>query len=67
MKDWIKIETYSNEQVAVLKKDLLQEHGIEAVLLSKRDSSYPSIGAIELYCHLTQAHQALEIISDENY
>jgi hypothetical protein len=64
--DWILIKTYFNSNEAHVVKGLLQEHHIQAVLLNKQDSSYGVFGQLELYCHLNQAAQAIDILENLN-
>lgn len=60
--DWILLKTFYNPNVAHVAQSMLEENGIKIVALNKRDSSYGVFGVIELYCHVNQAHQALDII-----
>lgn len=64
--NWILLKSYDNESEALIKLQFLESMGIRAIILNKRDSSYPVFGVTELYCHLSQAHQALDIIENED-
>lgn len=56
--DWIKVFE-SNESVEVsVAKAKLDEAGIEAVLLDKKDSAYIVIGRTEIYVPKDKAEQA---------
>lgn len=61
-KDWVKLVTIGNRQKAQILLTLLESKGISAVLMDKRDSSYTTFGAVELYCHANDALKALEIV-----
>lgn len=60
--DWILLQSFQNPNLANLMQAMLEEHGIRVVSMNKRDSSYGLFGTIEVYCHLDQAHEALELI-----
>ncbi|MBP9180956.1 MAG: DUF2007 domain-containing protein, partial [Bacteroidia bacterium] len=52
--DWTRIYSTRNPVEAEMAKSLLNENGIEAVELNKRDSCYGNFGNIEVYCHASQ-------------
>lgn len=62
-KGWIKIKSYNNVIESEIVKQMLEEHGVEAVLLNKQDSSY-LFGKIELYVPETHVQQAEALIGD---
>jgi type III secretory pathway lipoprotein EscJ len=62
--DFSKVYETGNPLDAELTLQLLQENGIEATLLNKRDSSYQAFGVIEIYCHTNQVIQALHLINN---
>lgn len=45
-------------------KQMLSSNGIEAVVLNKRDSSYPSIGEAEVYVTPEDEPQAKKLIEE---
>ncbi|MDD2196598.1 MAG: DUF2007 domain-containing protein [Bacteroidales bacterium] len=49
---------------AEIIKQMLSSNGIEAVVLNKRDSSYPSIGEAELYVTPEDEPKARKLIED---
>jgi hypothetical protein len=67
-KDWVLADSYSMTAIAELKKAVLLDSGIEAIVLNSQDSSY-MFGSVELYVHrdkLIKAKRLLEEgISDE--
>jgi hypothetical protein len=65
MTDWKKIyESTSPFKTELAKAYLAEEHQIEAVVLSKRDSSY-LIGLCELYVHVQDAVLAKFLLENE--
>jgi hypothetical protein len=48
-KDWTLVFTTSTPFQAEIVKQMLDSNGIEAVVLNKQDSSYPTIGEAEVY------------------
>ncbi|TAE87625.1 MAG: DUF2007 domain-containing protein [Bacteroidetes bacterium] len=61
-----KIYETSNPIDAQIIKQVLEENGIEAVTLNKRDSSYQLFGLIEIYCHTDKVLLALQIIKNKS-
>ncbi|WP_140936788.1 putative signal transducing protein [Sphingobacterium lumbrici] len=62
-KGWIKIKSYNNAIESEIVKQMLEENGVEAVLLNKQDSSY-LFGKIELYVRQEHVQQAETLIGD---
>lgn len=65
-KDWVKIY-YANQSFrAEIIKGMLEENGINVVLLNRQDSSYLSAlpGMAELYVHISQAQEARQLLLD---
>ena len=65
-KDWIKIFDTTSPFEAELIKGMLLENGVNAVLLNRQDSSYLQAlpGRAEVYVHVSQEAQALELINE---
>ncbi|GGH10663.1 DUF2007 domain-containing protein [Sphingobacterium alkalisoli] len=61
--DWTKIRTYNNAIESEIVKQMLEEHGLKAVLLNKQDSSY-LFGRIELYVPQEEVQEAESLIND---
>ncbi|AFD08894.1 hypothetical protein D3C87_1613220 [compost metagenome] len=66
--NWIKIYTTHEWYKAELVSHLLEQENLEVVCLNKKDSSYLSFGAIELYVHQKDFTKAIEVIvlNEEN-
>ncbi len=62
--EFTKVFETINPLEAELTLQLLQENGIDATLLNKRDSSYQAFGVIEIYCHTNQVIEALHLINN---
>lgn len=60
-KGWIKIQTYTDTVRGEMDKQILEESGISAVLLNKKDSSF-MFGKIDLYVHEQDGGQAQRLI-----
>ena len=58
---WVKIYTSQQFIKAEIVRQVLIEHGIDAVLLNKQDSSY-KFGFVEVHIHPQNFDQAIEII-----
>ncbi|TNE79054.1 MAG: hypothetical protein EP332_12375 [Bacteroidetes bacterium] len=64
--NWILLNTYVNRDLAAISQGYLEEQGILTVIINKQDSMYQSFGQFELYCHLNQAHDALNLLENLN-
>lgn len=64
-KEWIKIQTYTDAIQGEIVKQMLEEHGIRAVLLNKQDSSF-LFGKIDLFINEYDLEKANRLI-EENY
>lgn len=62
---WTKIYTVERPYNAELIKGMLEEDGINCVIMNKRDSELP-IGDVEIYVENENAERAKEIISEQN-
>ncbi|HEY1006612.1 MAG TPA: DUF2007 domain-containing protein [Sphingobacteriaceae bacterium] len=60
-KDWHKIYTTSQAYKAEIVRQVLADHGIEAVILNQQDSSY-RFGEIQVYVHGQHADEARAIV-----
>jgi len=60
---WTKLYSTSDPIQAEITKQMLEQHGIPAVVLNKQDSSY-RFGQAELYVHESQAALARSLIKE---
>jgi uncharacterized protein len=65
-KDWVMVCTSFTVAEAEIVKGNLENEGIIAVVVNKKDSSYLSFGAVEVYVKPEDEERAKEIISHEN-
>lgn len=63
-KDWKQVFLTGELYLAEIAKDVLENNGIEAVILNKKDTSYASFGDIEVYVNEKDEVQALEILKE---
>jgi hypothetical protein len=63
-KGWTKISSYQFAHIAELMKVTLEDSGIAAVVMSKQDSSLHLFGLHELYVHVEDAVQAIQLLED---
>ncbi|WP_028296461.1 DUF2007 domain-containing protein [Olivibacter sitiensis] len=62
-KDWIKLFTGTDFFKAEIARQALEEAGIHAVLLNKKDSSY-GFGQVELWVHESNKAFAEEVLNE---
>ncbi|MFM2134810.1 MAG: hypothetical protein RL021_210 [Bacteroidota bacterium] len=63
MSDWEKIYITGQQHQAEIVLAVLEDHGIEAYLIDKRDSSY-LFGDIEIYVRPADIEKARTLITD---
>jgi type III secretory pathway lipoprotein EscJ len=61
---WVKVYKTDKDYQADIVVELLDENGIKAVKMNKRDSSYLAFGNIEVYVEDEYAEKALQIIKE---
>lgn len=64
--DWVKVYGSEMEHKVNIVKKILEDNSIPAVILNKKDSSYISIGEIELYVRNENANLAGFIIKENS-
>jgi hypothetical protein len=60
--DWHKIYTTSQPYKAEIVRQVLADHGIEAVILNQQDSSY-RFGEVKVFVHERHETEAREIVT----
>jgi hypothetical protein len=63
-KGWIQIFMTGQDFKAQMAKDLLEENGIEALILNHKDSTFTTFGDIEVYVREEVEEKALDIIKN---
>ncbi len=66
-KGWEKIFTTSQPYQAEVARQVLEEGGIEAVVINKRDSSYLAFGEAEVYVKQDDVIRAKKLIKNLEY
>lgn len=67
-KDWVKIY-YTNQLFrAEIIRGMLEENGINAVIINRQDSSYLAAlpGMVELFVHASQEAEARQLLAEAN-
>ena len=64
--DWVLIYETTNPIEAEIILSMLNENGVHAVEMNKRDSSYQTFGNIQLYCPQNVALTAVHLIKENN-
>jgi len=62
-KHWVKLFTTADPMQAEITKQMLEEHGVSAVVMNKQDSSY-RFGQVELYVHESEEVLAKGLIAE---
>lgn len=62
--NWSLVFTTDKPFQAEIVKQMLSSNGVEAVVLNKRDSSYPSIGEAEVYVTPEDEPKAIKLIEE---
>jgi len=63
-KDWKRVFLSGQLYKVEIAKELLENNGIDSVILNKKDSSYLAFGSIELYVNENAEEQAIELLKD---
>ena len=61
-KHWVKLFITTDPVRAEMTKQVLEEHGVSAVVMNKQDSSY-RFGQVELYVHESEEGIARGVIA----
>lgn len=66
MENWERIMNTKNSARAEIARGVLEEHGINAVIINKKDSNYPMFGFFEVLVLLQDVENAKNLLTDEN-
>lgn len=61
-KDWVLVFETDQPYQAEIAKEVLDNEGINNVILNQKDSSYLAFGPIEVYVHKDSEAKAIEIL-----
>lgn len=65
MSNWSKIYESKKPYRAEIVKDILEQKGIKAIILNKKDSAYDIFGLLEVHVEAEKVLTALKIIEDD--
>ncbi len=63
-KDWKKVYLSGHLYQVEIARELLENNGINSVILNQKDSVYKTFGDIELYVHENDELRALELLKE---
>ena len=61
-KNWKKVYFSGDQFKVMIARDILEENGINSVIMNQKDSSYNSFGDVELYIEEQNEEEALRIL-----
>ncbi|HUX54366.1 MAG TPA: DUF2007 domain-containing protein [Williamwhitmania sp.] len=64
MEGWVLIHSFNDAFTAEIARQVLLNSDIEAVVVNKRDSSYVTLGNVELYVEPANVAIANELLKD---
>ena len=65
MRNWTKIYETKKPHRAEIVKDILEQKGINAIIMDRKDSAYDIFGQLELLVKVEEVLNALKIIEDD--
>lgn len=63
-KDWICVLQTEQTYQAEIARELLDNEGIDCVIMNEHDSTFPSIGEVEVWVHQDYKQQAQDILKE---
>ena len=63
-KDWVCVYHTGEDFQAEIAKEILENEEIQCVVINERDSSFPSVGDIEIMVHKDFEKKAVELLKD---
>jgi hypothetical protein len=62
--DWISIFSTDKPWQAEIAKQILQENGVDSVIIKRKDSSYLSFGDVDVYVSSENAELSKKLLKD---
>lgn len=62
-KDWVLVFETNEEYQAEIAREILENDGIDGVIINKKDLSSLAFGPIELYVHKDYAEKSIELLN----
>jgi hypothetical protein len=63
-KNWVCVLHAEQGYQAEIAREILENEAIECVIMNEHDSSFPSVGEIEVWVHKDYEAKATEILKD---
>jgi len=63
-KDWVCVYHTDQSYQAEIAKEILENEGLECVIMNEHDSTFPSIGEVEVWIHQNFQIKAKELLKD---
>jgi len=63
-KDWVCVLQTEQAYQAEIAREILENEEIECVIMNEHDSSFPSVGEVEVWVHQNFQARATEILKD---
>ena len=63
-KDWVCVYHTDQSYQAEMAKEILENEGLECVIMNEHDSTFPSIGEVEVWIHQNFQIKAKELLKD---
>ncbi len=61
---WIEVYHTAHEYKATMAIDILENEGIQGIMLNQHDSAYQTFGEISVYVKANDEQKALELLKD---
>lgn len=63
-KDWVCVYTTDQAYQAEIAREVLENSGINSVVINESDSNFPTIGNIEIMVHIDFQEKATELLKE---
>ena len=63
-KNWVSVYHTGQNFQAEIAKEILENEEIKCVIINENDSTFPSIGEIEIMVHKDFSEKAIELLKD---
>jgi hypothetical protein len=63
-KDWVCVFHTDQSYQAEIAKEILENEGLECVIMNEHDSIFPSIGEVEVWVHRDFETKSTELLKD---
>jgi hypothetical protein len=63
-KDWVCVFRTDQGYQAEIARDILENEGIDCIVMNEHDTVFPSVGELEIWVHQDFTTKASELLSD---